>query len=335
MHWIVTVGDPAGVGPAISAAAAAEILATAPPDARITLVGSEGQIGPLLAHHGVHRHRGVDLIDIGRLSSAAITTHEATAEGGEAQFRTLKLGLEALASSSAWAKALVTAPMSKHAVNLSGRAFTGHTEFLAQAAGLEKHDVTMMFLGPRLNVALVTTHVPLANVSQRITPSVIRRTVLHAAEMMSRLYPDATDIRRLWVAGLNPHAGENGLLGEEETNVILPVLSQLKSEAQTVIQNLATLELKGAETAFRFAVHNLRSDEHAAVIAMYHDQATIASKLLDWEHAVNVTWGLPFVRTSVDHGVAYAAARSGQANHQGMLAAMKMAQQLSSTRSSR
>src|SRR5690606_25422646 len=188
---------------------------------------------------------------------------------------------------------LVTGPTSKAAVELSGVRFTGQTEALAALAGLEPDDVTMMFLGPRLNVALVTTHHAVVDAARAVGRLRVRRSIAHLAAALARL--GAGPSPTILVTGVNPHAGEGGLFGHEELDEVAPGVE------------LAARELPGAslvgpmpaEAAFRMA-NERRAD---GVVAMLHDQATIASKLLDWGEAVNVTWGLPFVRTSVDPGV--------------------------------
>jgi 4-hydroxythreonine-4-phosphate dehydrogenase len=201
----------------------------------------------------------------------------------------------------------------------AGHRFVGQTEFLAALSGLDEDAVTMMFLGPKLRVALVTTHLAIAAAPEAITPARVKRTVRHLAQVLERLIESTP--RTLVVAGLNPHAGEEGLFGREELDVVAPALAELAHED---VFREGRVQLRGpepAESVFRAA----QRGDIAGVVAMIHDQATIASKLLDWGSAVNTTWGLPFVRTSVDHGVAYDAARSGTAEADGMHAAVSLA----------
>jgi 4-hydroxythreonine-4-phosphate dehydrogenase len=149
----------------------------------------------------------------------------------------------------------------------------------------------------------------------------VARTCRHLAEALLR----SGEVEpRVVVASLNPHAGEGGLFGDEETRVLAPGIAEAKG-APPFSSGEASLEGPvGAETAFRHAVDG----RFSGVVAMMHDQATIAAKLVDWGNSVNVTWGLPFVRTSVDHGVAYDAAARGEADPEGMVAAIRMARQL-------
>jgi 4-hydroxythreonine-4-phosphate dehydrogenase len=265
---------------------------------------------------------GIGLIDVGASWGGAAGRHEATPEGGAAQLAALDAAIAA--ASSGRARALVTAPMSKAAVNRAGHDFIGHTEHLARAAKLADDDVTMMFLGPTLRVALATTHVAIADLPHAVTRARVRRTIAHLAEAMLRLSLGAAVAPRIVVTGLNPHAGESGLFGDEEPRAIAPAIEDARALPAFRDGRLRLEGPIGAETAFRQAA----SGEIAAVVAMAHDQATIASKLLDWTLAVNVTWGLPFVRTSVDHGVAYDAAAAGKADARGMASAIAMAQRL-------
>jgi len=239
-----------------------------------------------------------------------------TAEGGRAQLAALDAAIDrALAQGGA----VVTAPTSKAAVERSGVPFTGQTEHLARRASLAEDAVTMMFLGPRLKVALATTHLALGRVPGAVTRARVGRAIDHLAEALGRLRGGARGV--IAVAALNPHAGEGGLFGREEVDVIAPAIR----EAAAALGGGVRLEGPvGAETAFRRAA----AGDVDGVVAMYHDQATIASKLLDWGKAVNVTWGLPFVRTSVDHGVAYDAAAAGAASADGMRAALRLAARL-------
>ena len=207
--------------------------------------------------------------------------------------------------------ALVTGPVHKGIINDAGIAFSGHTEFLARAANVAQ--VVMMLAAPGLRVALVTTHLPLAQVSQAITRARLTAVVriLHAdlKEKFSLADP------QILVCGLNPHAGEGGHLGREEIDVIEPVLQALRDEG---------LQLRGpvpADTAFLPA--NLVGVD--AVLAMYHDQGLPVLKRHDFAHAINITLGLPFVRTSVDHGTALELAGSGRADASSLRAAVDAA----------
>ncbi|MFT5430960.1 MAG: 4-hydroxy-L-threonine phosphate dehydrogenase PdxA, partial [Myxococcota bacterium] len=234
-----------------------------------------------------------------------------------AQLAALDRAIDIVAGGSG--AAIVTAPTSKEAITLSGCAFTGQTEHLAARTGLERDAVTMMFLGPRLRVGLVTTHLSVREATDAITQKRVRRSVLHLAEAVERMLGRPGT---LVVSGLNPHAGESGLFGDEEQVTITPALESLRLENPELGHRVHGP--MPAESALRYAADG----RYDCVLTMIHDQATIASKLLDWGRAVNVTWGLPFLRTSVDHGTAYDAAKSGSADPEGMCSALRMASRL-------
>lgn len=270
------------------------------------------------------RRAVVVLVDTGRVRDSVIALHSPSPESGEAQLRTLALAAASVHEGRA--RALVTGPTSKAAIASAGHDFVGQTEFLARLEGRADDDVTMLFLGPRLRVGLVTTHLSLADVPRAITPNRVVRAAHHLAQALLKLYPDRPS--SLAIAGLNPHAGEGGLFGREELEVVEPARALLAGQEPFASGAVVLRGLVPAESLFRMA----QRGDVDGVLAMYHDQATIASKLLDWGAAVNTTWGLSFVRTSVDHGVAYDAARAGVADVEGMSAALAMAARLTAAR---
>lgn len=214
------------------------------------------------------------------------------------------------------AQAMVTGPVQKSVIADSGVAFSGHTEWLAQR--LAAPEPVMMLLAGALRVALATTHLPLANVPAALTPASLRHalTVLH--HDLQHKFGIAQP--RILVAGLNPHAGENGHLGREEIEVIAPVLAELRLQGMHLTGPLA------ADTLF-----TPKYLDHAdAVLAMYHDQGLPVLKYVGFGHAVNLTLGLPIIRTSVDHGVALDLAGKGLASLGSLHAAVALARQLAS-----
>jgi 4-hydroxythreonine-4-phosphate dehydrogenase len=203
--------------------------------------------------------------------------------------------------------ALVTGPVNKAAINAAGIPFSGHTEFLAALSGVPR--VVMMLTAGSLRVALATTHLPLRKVPDAITPKLIEDTAMILVRALKERYGIARP--RVGVLGLNPHAGESGHMGREEIEVIEPTLEILREEG---------LDLQGplpADTAFTPA----RLADLDAVLAMYHDQGLPVLKHAGFGHAVNVTLGLPFIRTSVDHGTALDLAGKGLADTGSMMAA--------------
>ena len=211
-------------------------------------------------------------------------------------------------------QALVTGPVHKGVINDAGIAFTGHTEFLAAESGTSQ--VVMMLAAPDLRVALATTHLPLADVARAVTRPHLTRVleILHAD--LQAKFGIANPV--ILVCGLNPHAGEGGHLGREEINVIEPVLAALRARGMT---------LRGpvpADTAF---LPSSLADVDA-VLTMYHDQGLPVLKRHDFAHTINITLGLPFVRTSVDHGTALELAGTGRADSTSLEAAIAFARAL-------
>ncbi len=217
------------------------------------------------------------------------------------------------------AAGVVTCPINKAALKSgAGFAFPGHTEFLADLAGVDR--VVMMLACDALRVVPVTIHMPLQDVARSLTQPLLEETlrITHAA--LIRDFGIAAP--RLAVAGLNPHAGEGGLMGHEDATVIAPVLDRLRAEGMALSGPLP------ADTMF----HPAARARYDAAICMYHDQALIPIKTIDFAHGVNVTLGLPFIRTSPDHGTAYDIAGKGVADASSLIAAVKMAQDMAGRR---
>ncbi|WP_370555910.1 4-hydroxythreonine-4-phosphate dehydrogenase PdxA [Edwardsiella tarda] len=207
--------------------------------------------------------------------------------------------------------ALVTGPVHKGIINDAGVPFTGHTEFFAERSGCAR--VVMMLASDRLRVALATTHLPLQAVPAAITPQTLSEVVtILDGDLRSKF---GIQQPRIYVCGLNPHAGEGGHMGREELDVIIPTLEQLRTRGLDLIGPLP------ADTLFQ-----PKYLDHAdAVLAMYHDQGLPVLKFQGFGHAVNITLGLPFIRTSVDHGTALDLAASGQAQPGSFITALNLA----------
>ena len=209
--------------------------------------------------------------------------------------------------------AVVTAPVHKGIINDAGVAFTGHTEFFAARA---KCSVAMLLVAPGLRVALATTHLPLAQVPAAISaPGIVSILRIVYNDLRHRF---GIDVPRIAVLGLNPHAGEGGHLGREEIDIIAPALGALRSEGMLLDGPMS------ADTAFVAS----RRAQYDAYLAMYHDQGLPVLKALGFGDAVNVTLGLPFIRTSVDHGTALDLAGSGKADASSLIAAVRLALEL-------
>ncbi len=297
----VTSGEPAGIGPDLCLA-----LAERKFDARLVVLGDRA----LLAE----RARALGC-DISGLEIRHVPLKKATLAGrldpANAPY-VLDLLDAALAGCQAGEyAALVTAPVHKGVINDAGIPFTGHTEYLAEKT--QSARVVMMLVGAGLRVALATTHLALRDVPAAITPDALETTlrILHA-ELSAKF---GFDRPRILVAGLNPHAGEGGHLGREEVEIIAPVLDKLRAEGMELIGPLP------ADTLF---TKHVLAGSHAQ-LAMYHDQGLAVLKYAAFEAGVNVTLGLPIIRTSVDHGTALDLAGTGKAEPTSLFAAVEAA----------
>lgn len=322
---VISMGCPSGIGPEVCLQAA---LGSGAP----VIVGDRSSIEAAGKSLGISARR-IDQLDdfeakgdpaaprilqVGEpLSARDRRPGKPSQAGGVAQLAYIEAAF-ALAKQRGWP--LVTGPVSKEAIARCGlaraRRFRGHTEWLEKLDRAE-HSV-MCFASPKLVTSLVTTHVPLARVSRLLSAERVRRATVELADLLLRL-----GIQRplIAVCSFNPHAGEGELFGKEETSAILPGIR----EARAVLKRKASISGPiGAETAYRRGAQGA----YHGVVGIYHDQATIAMKLLDFGGAVNVTQGLSIVRTSVDHGTAYDIAGKGQANPTGMLAALQLAERL-------
>ncbi len=286
----VTLGDPRGIGPEIVAAALAAGIA-----AEVTLLGAKDQIATIPADH-------------------RLATGSWREERGPARSRVVEAGLvtgraveqAAHLALTGEVDAIVTAPAEKYALHLAGFPFPGHTEWLAQLAG--GVDVAMMLASDRLRVVLVTTHVPLRNVPLLLTADRIVRTGEVTRKALQEWFGIAEP--RLALCALNPHAGEQGLFGDEEARILEPAAERLGATGPIP-----------ADTVFVRAMRG----EFDAVLAPYHDVGMTAIKVASFGSGVNVTLGLPFVRTSPDHGTAMDIAGTGQADAGSMQAAIALA----------
>jgi len=284
----LTVGDPAGIGPEIAAKAAADpgVLEICEP------------------------------IIFAPPAIAGLRMGEVSGVAGQAAYDTIVRAVNAAKAGEV--DAIATAPINKFALAKAGLPWKGHTELIGHLCGTSR--IAMMFYSPQLKVVLITVHVPLARVPELITRETVEDTIALTAECLPHfgvLKP------RLALAGLNPHAGEDGVLGTEDAAVLAP--SVAASQARGI-------DVRGpfpADTIFGRA----HRGEFDCVLACYHDQGLIPVKLLAFGQAVNVTIGLPIIRTSVDHGTAFDIAGRGVADPGSMIEAVKLAAQLANNRS--
>jgi 4-hydroxythreonine-4-phosphate dehydrogenase len=244
-----------------------------------------------------------------------------TLDGARCAFQSLEVATGLVRAESA--SALVTAPVSKTQLRQVGFSHPGQTEFIAERCGVSRSNIVMMLAGPTLRVVPLTIHIPFADVPAALTATLIKARAHATARGLRRLF--GIEQPRLAMAGLNPHAGEDGLLGREEIELIAPVLEILRAEG---------LDISGPHSADAMFSPRARANYDAA-LCCYHDQALIPIKALHFDDGVNMTLGLPIVRTSPDHGTAFDIAGQGHAHPGAMIAAIKMARDAEICRRSR
>ncbi|MBN8818583.1 MAG: 4-hydroxythreonine-4-phosphate dehydrogenase PdxA [Sphingomonas sp.] len=315
----VSLGDPAGIGPEIIAKAwdlrEAERLPS------FFVVGDAAAIsavwqGPIqriddpVEACGVFPH-ALPCLQVAE--AGEIVPGSPSLDGARCAFQALEAATGLVRAESA--SALVTAPISKAQLALVGFTHPGQTEFVAERCGVGRDNIAMMLAGPGLRVVPLTIHMPLKDVPQALTPQLIRSRALATLRGLRRLF--GIENPRLAMAGLNPHAGEDGLLGAEEKTIIEPVLDQLREEG---------VEISGPHAGDALFTPRAR-ETYDAALCCYHDQALIPIKALHFDDGVNITLGLPIVRTSPDHGTAFAIAGRNHAHPGAMIAAIRMARE--------
>ena len=315
----VTLGDPAGIGPEVALKALADDGVRGL--ARFAVFGPSAERWAKLAGAEpsfltqTQRRSAWD----GQLTGTELVQVDANLDGlppsrpsqasGEASVRYVLAAVEA--AKRGWIDAIVTGPISKQAIRLAGYSWPGHTELLAEQFGTS--EVAMMFAGGPFRVVLVTIHVALAEAIRSITAERIVAICRLGSEAVRRWF--GVEVPRLGVCGLNPHAGEAGRFGHEEREIIGPAVEEANAAGLCAFGPLPP------DTAFHQAMHG----KFDLVVAMYHDQGLIPIKTVAFEESVNVTLGLPIIRTSVDHGTAYNIAGRSVANPHCMKAAVRLA----------
>jgi 4-hydroxythreonine-4-phosphate dehydrogenase len=303
----LTSGDPAGIGPEIVLKA---LSSGERPDAEWVVYGPGACLLERARRFGLRpaEELGLEVVDV---PGGPFDLGRVSAEAGQAgAMAVLHAAKDALAGH---VEGIVTAPLHKESLLAAGHPWPGHTEMLADAAGVS--DFAMMFVGGGLRVALLTIHLSLREVPAAVTRDEAVRVVRLVHRELPRFGAAA---RRIALCGVNPHAGEGGLLGREEADVLQPAVASLREEG---------ISVSGPHPADTVFVRAARG-EFDAVVAAYHDQGLVPVKLAAFGKAVNVTLGLPFVRTSVDHGTAFDIAADGRADPGSLLAAMRLAVEL-------
>jgi 4-hydroxythreonine-4-phosphate dehydrogenase len=327
--WLgITLGDPSGIGPEVALKALARAAELEQDNFKYLLLGDADLI------RGLNKSLSLEL-PLAPFESYRQPGRFFFAQAGPSLPETPRCG-SALAAESAMAAltagakrslageldGIVTAPVNKESIIRLGQPFTGQTEYLSELAGADR--TAMMLLGADdrgrwLRVALVTTHVPLRAVADKLSAPKIIETIELAAEACGEL---GLPRRRVGVCGLNPHAGEGGAMGTEEITTITPAIEEAKRRGFDVTGPVP------ADTLFYYAYNG----HYDAVVAMYHDQGLAPLKMIGFESGINWTLGLPFIRTSPDHGTAYDIAGQNKANPESMLAALNLARKLAAQR---
>lgn len=320
----VSMGDPAGIGPevVVKAASVADVFH----DARIVVFGdarvlarSAQEVAPSMQvvefesadaafAEDAEAHQ-LPVVPVSKIDDPAFGWGCPVEASDRAQVDYIHSAFEAVFRGPA--DGLVTAPVNKVSMNRAGVDFPGHTELLAELT--QSGPPIMMLAGPTLKVVPLTTHVALRDVPALLSVELVR----HGIEVTHRAFQTyfGQKAPRIAVAGLNPHAGDGGLFGDEEANIISPAIQAARAQGLEVVGPLP------GDSVF----HRAKTGEFDVVLGMYHDQALVPLKLLDFDHAVNVTLGLPLIRTSVDHGTAYDIAGRGVAAASSMIAALRLA----------
>jgi len=311
----ITAGEPAGIGPDLC-------LQLAQHEQPLVVIADKALLQQRAAQLGIniqlHDYTAANPHDEGKLSVLHVPLGHPSQPGilnaANAAYvlKTLRRALQGCLSGEF--SGMVTAPVHKGIINDAGMPFTGHTEFLAEQTHTPL--VVMMLSGGGMRVALATTHLPLREVADAITAPLLESVLRILQRDLQRRFGIANP--RILVAGLNPHAGEGGHLGREEIEVMIPVLDKLRAEGFNVSAPIP------ADTLF--AAHRLR--ECDAVLTMYHDQGLPVLKHASFGEGVNITLGLPIIRTSVDHGTALELAGTGKANAGSMMEAIKAATEM-------
>ena len=314
----ISVGDPAGIGPEIIGKAwEARKSANLPPFFAIGDVGSfaphwDGPVVKIDDPADSFAHFDTALPVIQLHSCISVVPGQPDLDGAHCAYQALEMAIGFARAGSA--AALVTGPVSKTQLYAVGFTHPGQTEFIAERCGVAKNNAVMMLAGPDLRVVPMTTHIPLASVASKLDGRLIRQRLRATAKGLQRNF--GIENPRLAVAGFNPHAGESGNMGREEIDIFEPAIAQIRSEGFDVVGPLS------ADTMF----HAEARSHYDAALCAYHDQALIPLKTLYFHDAVNITLGLPVVRTSPDHGTAFGIAGQNKAMPHSMIAAIKMAE---------
>lgn len=338
MPLVITFGDPSGIGPEVTLKALArrsvidgflplvfgsatilehwnKTLQLKMQIKRISPISSIKSLAPFKNWSSADSQRKIFVCDLGG-HQRMIKFGQPSAESGKLAGKSIQAAVHFCLQNKI--PALVTAPVNKESLGLAGYRFTGHTEFLGRLCQVQ--NTAMFFVSDQLKVLLLTTHLPLKNVAQKLSVSMIIAKISLALESLRNYFQISKP--RIGVCGLNPHAGDGGWLGTEENKIIIPALKQLRSRGLTIDGPISGDAIFQTELRHKYDL----------IVATYHDQGLIPVKLLCQKKAVNVTLGLPFIRTSPAHGTAYDLAGKGEADATNMVEAIKWAIRLAKTK---
>ena len=308
----ITLGDVCGIGPEITIKVLnrAEVYRICKP----IVIGDYGALKKAACVLNLKIPKDLSIVSVTHLDKSNLIYGRPTKEVGEAAIAYIKRAVELAKKREI--DGIVTCPVNKEVINKAGIPFSGHTELLAKLTNTKRY--AMLLSGDRINVVLVTIHVPLRDVPKLIST----KKILDTIELTHQFFIEKMGIShpKLAVAGLNPHAGEGGLIGREDREIITPAVEEAKRRGLDVEGPLPP------DTIFYFA----KEGRYDVVICMYHDQCLIPFKLLHFRDGVNITMGLPIIRTSVDHGTAYDIAGKGIADPSSLIAAIKVAAKMAS-----
>ena len=319
----VTMGDPSGIGPEIILKSFSD---TEISNSRVVVIGDFNIMKSAYDMLKISSFRLtrikqmqdctfgntiLNILDLNLMETGQLKTGKMNAASGSAAFESLKKAI--ILAKNKDIDAIATAPLNKEAIHLAGHHYAGHTEILAELTNTD--DYAMLLYDKKLSVIHVSTHISLLEAVSGLKRERIEKVIQLAEYSMKRLLGRSPAIA---VAGLNPHAGENGLFGDEEIREIIPAIKNMKAKGFNVEGPVPP------DTVFLKAVNGMFD----VVVAMYHDQGHIPLKLLGFSTGVNITVGLPFIRTSVDHGTAFEIAWSGRAGEESMVQAIKLAAKL-------
>lgn len=312
----ITIGDPAGVGPEIVLKALAERDSVG--RAEWIVIGDDAALRAIHPGYGECFNGNVRFISPGLLSpEAPIRFGQLSPEYGKAAVEYVRRATEMCLAGEA--DAMVTAPLNKEAVSMSGQRFSGHTEYIAELC--KAQDSRMLLASEKLSTVHVSTHIALEQACRLEKARIVRTIELGADAMRLMLGREP----KIGVAGLNPHAGEHNLFGRQDSEIIAPAIEQARQLG---------FDCTGPHPPDAIFIRGLRK-EFDLIVAMYHDQGHIPMKLIDFEQTVNVSLGIPIIRTSVDHGTAFDIAGQNRADSRNMQSAMRMALRMAHGRLSR